>query len=121
MVSFRKIAVASLCAAALAGAAVPASAEPFHGHGGGFGGMHGAGPGWGGGHHGWDGGHRHGGGGWGPGGYFALGGLGLATGALIANAYDRPAYGYGPSCGQTVTTHYDAYGRLVKVIRQDPC
>lgn len=121
MTSLRKITVASLTAIALAAAAVPASAEPFHGHGGWGGGMHGHGPGgWGGGH-GWDGGHRHWGGGWGPGGYLAVGGLGLATGALIANSYGGPAYAYGPSCGETVSTHYNAYGELVKVVRQNPC
>ncbi|WP_040577262.1 hypothetical protein [Methylopila sp. M107] len=107
MTSFRKIVPALLCAVAVAGAALPASAEPFHG---GFG--HGGG---------WRAGgfdHHHG---WGVGRTLAVGGLGLATGALIANAYEGPAYAYGGACGQTVTTHYNAYGELVKVVRQTPC
>ncbi|MGA0532096.1 hypothetical protein [Hansschlegelia sp. KR7-227] len=108
MTSFRKIVPAALCALLVAGAALPASAEPFHGGGWGHGGS-----GWD--HHGW--GHR----GWGAGGALAIGGLGLATGALIADAYDRPGVYVGPSCGETVRTHYDAYGRLVKVITQTPC
>lgn len=96
MTSFRKIVPAAVCSLALVGAAVPASAHGYH-HG------------------------------WGPGAAFAAGGLGLATGALIASHpagyverdYVEPVYA--PTCAETVRTHYDSQGRLVKVITQNPC
>lgn len=113
--SFRKIIPAALCAFAIAGAAVPASAHELGGREGwrmGGGGFHDR--------HSWD--HRHG---WSAGRSLVYGGLGLATGALIADAYGGPVYHryatYGPTCGETIRTHYDAYGRYVKVVTQDPC
>lgn len=107
MTSIRTLASAALCAVALVGAAVPASAEPFHGWG------H---PGWG--HAGWGrpGWDHH----WGYGRALAFGGLGLATGAVIASSY-HPTVIAGPACGTTVSTHYNAAGELVKVVRQVPC
>lgn len=102
MTSFRTLVPAALCAVALVGATLPASAEPFRG--GGFdyrGGDH---RGWD--HRGW--GHHYG---WGPG--LAIGGLGLATGAVIAGSAYHPAY----ACGETITTHRNAAGQIVKVVR----
>ena len=104
MTSVRTLIPAALCAAALV-AAVPASAEPFHGGG------H---PGWD--HRGWDHSDHH----WGFGRTLAIGGLGLAAGALVASAY-HPGVAYRPPCGRTVSTHYNAQGQLVKVIQQNPC
>lgn len=107
MTSFGKTISAALCTLAVAGAAAPASAEPFH-------------PGWGprpawGPAPGW----RHDG--WGPGRVLAVGGLGLATGALLAGAYAHPVVSAPPVCGETVSTHYNSYGELVKVVTRTPC
>lgn len=102
MTRIKTIIPAIVCAVAVAASAVPASAHPFGGRGG------------------WGGRpvvveHR----GWGPGRALAFGGLGLAAGALIATAANAPAT-Y-PTCGETVSTHYDAYGAPVKVVTRTPC
>jgi hypothetical protein len=120
MKSFRKITVSALCLVAVAMTAAPASAEGSHGggHGGHGGGGYSHG-GWGG-HHGWGDGGRHGGR-WRNGDYFAAGALGLGAAALFANGSSY--YGDGPygDCSATVSYHRDAYGRLVKVIHENPC
>lgn len=104
MTSFRTLVPAALCAVALVGATLPASAEPFHGGGFGHGGFDHRG--------GWDHHDNH----WGVGRTLAFGGLGLAAGAAIASAAYHPAVAY-PACGQTVTSHYNSRGELVKVVR----
>jgi len=129
MTSLRTTIAAAVCALGVAGLAVaPASASPFHGgpDRAGFGGHGVGGPGWGGPHRGpgWGdhGGwhdHRHG---WG-GGYWGAGAVGLATGALIGSQFYGAPYApvyAGGEC-RVVSTHYDGYGRLVKVVDYRPC
>jgi hypothetical protein len=86
------------------GVEAPASAQVFHGHGGGF-------------HGGFRGGYGyHGGygyrGGWGPG--LGLGIVGgLAAGALIAGSYPYYGYGYGYGGCYRPRPTYDAYGNYL--------